>query len=251
MSINKMSLSMAQIGCLYSLKNSLLGLQSPFWSVRLKFRIYLGLERKLAIVGNNFPNWRLILLWEHCANCVSLSPSFRLHPSEMRPCSHRRCSDEGGSSHPQEVKCRHAACGPPNKPFLSVLDHADFSFSFTVFGLSGIAESFTNTVCLWHAGWLKEGWRWLGPREEWVHKLISCVAESLRALSPFICCMILFFHLFFGICLNEILTRHNEVTLKWWYPPDALMQTTRKLKCKLNQDLENLLGSVCGLGWSV
>lgn len=90
--------------------------------------------------------------------CVPPSPSFRMHPSEVRPCSHRRHSDEGGSSHPQEVK-----------QLLSLLERDNFSFSFTVLCLSGITESFTNTVCLWHTGWLREDWRWLGPREEWVH----------------------------------------------------------------------------------
>lgn len=164
------------------------------------FWIYVGLERKLAIFCINFSNRCLIQLWEHHAMvlCVSPSPSSRMHPSEMRPCSHRRCGDEGGSSHPQEVKCRHTACGQLNKQLLSLLDLADFSSSFTVLCLSGIAVSFTNTVCLWHAGWLREGWRWLVPREEWVHKLISCAAECLRALSLFICCVKLFFHTFFG-----------------------------------------------------
>lgn len=60
---------------------------------------------------------------------VSPSPSFRMHPSEMRPCSHRRYSDEGGSSHPQEVKCRHTACVPLNKQLLSRPDHADLFLS--------------------------------------------------------------------------------------------------------------------------
>lgn len=127
-------------------------LQSQFWSIRFKFWIYFGLEKKLAILGINFSNQCLILFWEHCVMvlCVSPSPSFRMHPSEMRPCSHWQYSDEGGSSHPQEVKCRHTACGRLNKQLRSSSSSCRVIVSFTVLCLSGIADSLTNTPSLTH-----------------------------------------------------------------------------------------------------